>query len=91
MILEFSNFLEVLHLRSNVVVVTAEPGECLPGLALSASPHQPDRGLWQQPAQEEEEDTEEGQGGVVEVEGDDQTQAEPQQPAQADAAGVEGG
>ena len=91
MILKFSNFLEFLHLRSNVVVVTPEPGECLPGLTLSASPHEPDRGLGQQPAEQEEEDTEDAQGGVVEVEGDDQANAETQEPAQAGAALVKGG
>ena len=61
------------------------------GLTLPASPHEPDRGLWQEPAQEEEEDTGQAQGGIVEVEGGDQANAETQQPAQAGAALVEGG
>ena len=91
MILKFSNFLEVLHLRSNVVVVTPEPGECLPGLTLSASPHEPDRGLGQQPAEEEEDDTGEAEGWVVEVDGDDQANAETKHPANVDTVSVEGG
>ena len=86
-----NNLLELLHLRLDVIPDSPEPGQSEASVALSSPPHEPDRGLGQQPAEEEEEDTEEGQGGVVEVEGDDQTQAEPQQPAQADAAGVEGG
>ena len=86
-----NNLLELLHLRLDVILDSPEPGQSEASVALSAPPHEPDRGLGQQPAEEEEEDTEEGQGGVVEVEGDDQAQAETQQPAQADAAGVESG
>ena len=57
----------------------------------SATFQEPNGRLGQQPAEEEEDDTEEAEGGVVEVEGDDQANAETQQPAQADAAGVQGG
>ena len=61
------------------------------GLTLSASPHEPDRGLRQQPAEEEEDYTEDAQGGVVEVDGDDQADTETQQKANVVGASVEGG
>ena len=57
----------------------------------SATFQEPNGRLGQQPAEEEEDDTEEAEGGVVEVEGDDQANAETQEPAQAGAALVEGG
>ena len=86
-----NNLLELLHLRLDVILDSPEPGQSEASVALSAPPHEPDRGLGQQPAEEEEEDTEEGQGGVVEVDGDDQAHTETQQPAHVDTVSVEGG
>ena len=83
--------LQLLHLRFDVILDSPEPRQSQSSITLSASSHQPDWRLWQQPAETEEDDTEEAEGGVVEVDGDDQANAETQEPAQAGAALVEGG
>ena len=57
----------------------------------SATFQEPNGRLGQKPAEEEEDDTEEAEGGVVEVDGDDQANAETQHPAQVDTASIEGG
>ena len=86
-----NNFLQLVHLRFDVILDSPEPRQSQASITLPASSHQPDWRLWQQPAETEEDDTEEAEGGVVEVDGDDQTQAETQQPANVDTVSVEGG
>ena len=57
----------------------------------SATFQEPNGRLGQKPAEEEEDDTEEAECGVVEMDGDNQANAETQHPAQAGAALVKGG
>ena len=86
-----NNLLQLLHLRFDVILDSPEPRQSQASIALPASSHQPDWRLWQQPAETEEDDTEEAEGGVVEVDGDDQAHTETQHPAQVDTASIEGG
>ena len=74
-----NNLLQLLHLRFDVILDSPEPRQSQASITLSASSHQPDWRLWQQPAETEEDDTEEAEGGVVEVDGDDQANTETQQ------------
>ena len=86
-----NNFLQLVHLRFDVILDSPEPRQSQASITLSASSHQPDWRLWQQPAETEEDDTEEAEGGVVEVDGDDQANTETQQKANVGTANVEGG
>ena len=83
--------LQLLHLRFNVIVDSPEPPQSQASITLSASSHQPDWRFWQEPAETEEDDTEEAQGGVMEVDGDDQANTETQQNANVGTANVESG
>ena len=86
-----NNLLQLLHLQFNVILDTTEPLQCWASLTLSSISHQPDWRFWQEPAEAEEDDTEEAQGGVVEVDGNDQADTKTQQPANVDSISVEGG
>ena len=86
-----NNFLQLVHLRFDVILDSPEPLQSQASITLSASSHQPDWRLWQQPAETEEDDTEEAEGGVVEVDGDDQANTETQQKANVVGTNVEGG
>ena len=86
-----NNLLQLLHLRFDVIVDSPEPRQSQASIALPASSHQPDWRLWQQPAETEEDDTEEAEDGVVEVDRDDQANAETKHPANVNAVSVEGG
>ena len=86
-----NNFLQLVHLRFDVILDSPEPRQSQSSITLPASSHEPDRGLWQEPTETDEDDTEEAEGGVVEVDGDDQANTETQQPANVDTISVEGG
>ena len=86
-----NNLLQLLHLRFDVILDSPEPRQSQASITLSASSHQPDWRLWQQPAETEEDDTEEAEGGVVEVDGDDQANTETQQKPNVVGTNVEGG
>ena len=86
-----NNLLQLLHLRFDVILDSPEPRQSQASITLSASSHQPDWRLWQEPAKAEEDDTEEAEGGVVEVDGDDKADTETQQKANVVGASVEGG
>ena len=81
----------LLQLWLGVVFSASEPLECPPRLPLPAPPQQPRRGLGQPPAQHEEEEAGRGEGGVVELDGHREAQAEAEQPAAVGVEGVEGG
>ena len=81
--------LQLLHLRFDVILDSPEPRQSQASIALPASSHEPDWRLWQQPAETEEDDTEEAEGGVVDVDGDDQANTETQQKANVGTANVE--
>ena len=84
-----NNLLQLLHLRFDVILDSPEPRQSQASIALPASSHEPDWRLWQQPAETEEDDTEEAEGGVVDVDGDDQANTETQQKANVGTANVE--
>ena len=86
-----NNFLQLVHLRFDVILDSPEPRQSQASITLSASSHQPDWRLWQQPAETEEDDTEEAEGGVVEVDGDDKANTETQQKPNVVGTNVEGG
>ena len=86
-----NNFLQLVHLRFDVILDSPEPRQSQASITLSASSHQPDWRLWQQPAETEEDDTEEAEGGVVEVDGDDKADTETQQKPNVVGTNVEGG
>ena len=86
-----NNLLQLLHLRFDVIVDSPEPRQSQASITLPASSHQPDWRLWQEPAKTEEDDAEEAEGGVVEVDGDDQANTETQQKPNVVGTNVEGG
>ena len=83
--------LQLLHLRFDVILDSPEPRQSQASITLPASSHQPDWRFWQQPAETEEDDAEEAEGGVVEVDGDDQANTETQQKPNVVGTNVEGG
>ena len=85
-----NNFLQLVHLRFDVILDSPEPRQSQASIPLPSSPHEPNRGLWQEPTETEEDDTEEAEGGVMEVDGDDQANTETQQKANVGTANVEG-
>ena len=69
--------------------MASEPGKGFPCLLLPVVPHEPDRGLGEQPAQEEEEHAGAAEGEGVELDGHHQAQAQRRQRAHVVGEAVE--
>ena len=76
------NLLDLRNLWLNVIFPAPEPGQGPPCLLLLVVPHQPDRGLGQPPAEEEEHQAGAAEGEGVILHRHHQAQAQPQQRAQ---------
>ena len=85
------NIFELINLRSNIIVISAEPLKCFSSSFLIPFPHQPNWRLGQPPAEEEEHDAREAEGEVEILDRDHEANAETEQPAAVTVKGVEAG
>ena len=85
------NIFELINLRSNIIVISAEPLKCFSSSFLIPFPHQPNWRLGQPPAEEEEYEAGEAEGEVEILDRDDEADAEAEQPATVTVEGVEAG
>ena len=83
------DLLDLRNLGLDVVAVAPQPGQGAPRLPLPVVPHEPDRGLGQQPAQEEEHQAGAAEGEGVELHRHHQAQAQRRQRAQVVGEAVE--